>query len=55
VRSGAILSQYTKIPIPVIATMTRARYGEALTAALMQPVIDVAATTCISRRSRRRS
>jgi NitT/TauT family transport system substrate-binding protein len=43
VRSGAILSQYTKIPIPVIATMTRARYGEALTAALMQPVIDVAA------------
>jgi NitT/TauT family transport system substrate-binding protein len=43
VRSGAILSQYTKIPAAVIATMTRARYGEALTAASMQPVIDVAA------------
>jgi NitT/TauT family transport system substrate-binding protein len=43
VRSGAILSQYTKIPTAVIATMTRARYGEALTAASMQPVIDVAA------------
>src|SRR6202041_544225 len=28
VRSGAILSQYTKIPTAVIATMTRARYGE---------------------------
>jgi NitT/TauT family transport system substrate-binding protein len=43
VRSGAILSTATKIPAAVIATMTRARYGEALTAASMQPVIDVAA------------
>jgi NitT/TauT family transport system substrate-binding protein len=43
VHSGAILSQYTKIPTAVIATMTRARYGEALTPASMQPVIDVAA------------
>jgi NitT/TauT family transport system substrate-binding protein len=42
-RSGAILADATKIPAPVIATMTRARYGEALTAAAMQPVIDVAA------------
>ncbi len=43
VRSGAILSQYTKIPAAVIATMTRARYGEVLSPALVQPVIDVAA------------
>jgi NitT/TauT family transport system substrate-binding protein len=42
-RSGAILSQYTKIPATVIATMTRARYGDALTPALIQPVIDTAA------------
>jgi NitT/TauT family transport system substrate-binding protein len=42
-RSGAILSQYTKIPAAVIATMTRAHYGETLTPGLMQPVIDVAA------------
>jgi ABC-type nitrate/sulfonate/bicarbonate transport system substrate-binding protein len=42
-RSGAILSQYTKIPTSVIATMTRARYGEVLTAGLIQPVIDIAA------------
>jgi NitT/TauT family transport system substrate-binding protein len=42
-RSGAILSQYTKIPASVIATMTRARYGETLTAGLIQPVIDTAA------------
>lgn len=42
-RSGAILSQYTKIPEAVIATMTRARYGEALTQGSMQPVIDVVA------------
>jgi NitT/TauT family transport system substrate-binding protein len=42
-RSGAILSQYTKIPTSVIATMTRARYGENLTPGLLQPVIDTAA------------
>lgn len=42
-RSGAILSQATKIPAPVIATMTRARYGDALTTNLIQPVIDTAA------------
>jgi NitT/TauT family transport system substrate-binding protein len=41
--SGAILAQFTKIPAAVIATMTRARYGEALTAAMMQPVVDVTA------------
>jgi NitT/TauT family transport system substrate-binding protein len=42
-RSGAILSTYTKIPTSVIATMTRARYGETLSQGSMQPVIDVAA------------
>ncbi len=42
-RSGAILAQYTKIPEPVIATMTRARYGDALTTNLIQPVINTAA------------
>jgi NitT/TauT family transport system substrate-binding protein len=42
-RSGAILSQYTKIPARVIATMTRARYGEVLSPALIQPVIETAA------------
>ena len=42
-RSGAILSQYTKIPAPVIATMTRARYGDTLGVNLIQPVIDTAA------------
>jgi NitT/TauT family transport system substrate-binding protein len=43
VRSGAILSAETKIPSAVISTMTRARYGEKLTPALIQPVVDVAA------------
>jgi NitT/TauT family transport system substrate-binding protein len=42
-RSGAILSQATKIPAPVIATMTRARYGDSLSVGLIQPVIDTAA------------
>ena len=42
-RSGAILSQYTKIPAAAIATMTRARYGDVLSPALIQPVVDVAA------------
>jgi NitT/TauT family transport system substrate-binding protein len=42
-RSGAILAQFTKIPAPVIATMTRARYGETLDPGLVQPVIDIAA------------
>jgi NitT/TauT family transport system substrate-binding protein len=42
-RSGAILSQYTKIPSAAIATMTRARYGEVLSPSLIQPVVDVAA------------
>ena len=41
--SGAILSRFTKIPTAVIATMTRARYGESLTPAMIQPVVDVTA------------
>jgi NitT/TauT family transport system substrate-binding protein len=42
-KSGELLAKYTKIDPTVIATMTRARFGEALTPALMQPLIDVAA------------
>lgn len=39
--SGAIVAKYTKIDPAVLATMTRSRYGEQLTAASMQPLIDV--------------
>jgi NitT/TauT family transport system substrate-binding protein len=42
-KSGELLAKYTKIDPTVIATMTRARFGEQLTPALMQPLIDVAA------------
>jgi len=42
-KSGELLGKYTKIDPAVIATMTRARFGEQLTPALMQPLIDVAA------------
>jgi NitT/TauT family transport system substrate-binding protein len=42
-KSGELLAKYTKIDPAVIATMTRARFGEQLTPALMQPLIDVAA------------
>lgn len=42
-QSGAILAKYTKIDPAVIATMVRVRYAEQLSAALMQPVIDVSA------------
>lgn len=42
-QSGEILAKYTKIDLAVIATMTRTHYGEQLTAALMQPVIDASA------------
>lgn len=41
--SGAILAKYLKLDPTVIATMTRVRYGDQLTAALMQPVVDTAA------------
>jgi NitT/TauT family transport system substrate-binding protein len=41
--SGQILAKYTKLDPAVIATMTRSAYGEALTPASMQPLIDVSA------------
>jgi NitT/TauT family transport system substrate-binding protein len=43
VKSGEILAKYTKIDPAVIASMTRARFAEQLTPALMQPLIDVSA------------
>lgn len=42
-KSGEILAKYTKVDPTVIATMVRLHYGEQLTAASMQPLIDVAA------------
>lgn len=39
-KSAAILVQYTKIDPAVVATMTRVRYGESLSASLLQPEID---------------
>jgi NitT/TauT family transport system substrate-binding protein len=42
-RSGAILAKYSKIGPAVIGKMTRARYGESLDPALLQPVVDLAA------------
>jgi NitT/TauT family transport system substrate-binding protein len=41
--SGQILAKYTKIDPAVIATMTRSRCGETLTAAALQPLIDLSA------------
>lgn len=43
VKSAEILVRYTKIDPAVVAAMTRARYGETLTGALLQPEIDVTA------------
>ena len=42
-RSGAILAKYTKIDPTIVAAMERARFGETLTAASIQPAIDVSA------------
>jgi NitT/TauT family transport system substrate-binding protein len=42
-QSGVIVGKYTKIDPAVLATMTRSRYAEALTAASMQPLIDISA------------
>jgi len=42
-KSGEILAKYTKIDPTVIATMTRARFAEQLTPALMQPLVDLSA------------
>jgi NitT/TauT family transport system substrate-binding protein len=41
--SGAILAGYLKIDPAVIATMTRVRFTDQLTPALMQPLIDATA------------
>jgi NitT/TauT family transport system substrate-binding protein len=42
-KSASILLQYAKIDPALAAGMTRSKYGERLNAALMQPVINVAA------------
>ena len=42
-KSADLLVGYTKINPALIATMTRVRYGERLTPAILQPVVDVAA------------
>jgi NitT/TauT family transport system substrate-binding protein len=42
-KSADLLVQYTKIDPAVIAGMTRVRYGERLTPAMLQPVVSVAA------------
>jgi len=42
-KSAEILAKYTKIDIATIAVMERARFGETLTAASIQPAIDVTA------------
>jgi NitT/TauT family transport system substrate-binding protein len=42
-KSAAILAKYTQTDPTVIATMGRVHYGDTLTAALMQPLIDVSA------------
>jgi hypothetical protein len=41
-RSGQILAKYTKIDPTVISTMARTHFGEQLSPALTQPLIDVA-------------
>jgi ABC-type nitrate/sulfonate/bicarbonate transport system substrate-binding protein len=41
--SGQVVAKYTKIDPAVLVTMTRSRYGEALTAVSMQPLIDISA------------
>lgn len=42
-QSGAILANYLKLDPAVIATMSRVRYADGLTPALMQPLIDITA------------
>jgi ABC-type nitrate/sulfonate/bicarbonate transport system substrate-binding protein len=42
-QSGQIVAKYTKLDPAVLATMTRSHYAEALTAASLQPLIDVSA------------
>ncbi|HEV8021606.1 MAG TPA: ABC transporter substrate-binding protein [Candidatus Lustribacter sp.] len=43
VKSADLLVQYTKIDPAMVSAMTRVRYGERLTAAMLQPVVDVSA------------
>jgi NitT/TauT family transport system substrate-binding protein len=42
-KTVAMLAQFSKVDPAVIASMVRARYAERLTAAMVQPVVDVAA------------
>jgi NitT/TauT family transport system substrate-binding protein len=42
-KSAAILVKYTKIDPALVSSMIRARYGEQLTPALLQPEIDITA------------
>jgi NitT/TauT family transport system substrate-binding protein len=43
VKSADLLVQYTKIDPAMVSAMTRVRYGERLSAAMLQPVVDVSA------------
>jgi NitT/TauT family transport system substrate-binding protein len=42
-QSAAIVAKYTKIDPALVATMTRSHYAEAVTPALLQPVVDISA------------
>jgi ABC-type nitrate/sulfonate/bicarbonate transport system substrate-binding protein len=42
-KTVTMLAQFTKVDPSIIASMVRARYAERLTAAQIQPVVDVAA------------
>lgn len=42
-KSAGIVATYTKMDPAALATMTRSRYAEQLTPALLQPVVDVSA------------
>lgn len=42
-QSGALLAKYTKLDPAVVASMVRVRFGDRLTAGMLQPEIDLAA------------
>lgn len=42
-KSADLLVQYTKIDPAMVSAMTRVRYGERLTAAMLQPIVNVSA------------
>jgi NitT/TauT family transport system substrate-binding protein len=42
-RSGAIVAQYTGLPLETVAKMRRAAYGEVFDVTMMQPFLDAAA------------